>query len=322
MKRSYYFLAAIAALLFTTACQNINYKRTKSGLLYKIFPASGKDSLIKTGSVVKFNYAVKYNDSSLFDSHGKMPGFIRIQTLDKPSYDFQEIMPMLKKGDSAVIVQMVDTLMKLGAQQLPPNAKKGDRVVFTLKINEVFLVDSIARIDYNKEMEKDKPRAMKDQEEQMAKIRKQQEEMQKKKMEEWEKSGEIAKEFKEMEAYLAAKKISAQKTGKGTYVHIDQQGTGPAVEAGKYISVKYAGKFLDTDSVFEASTYSFTIVKDQVIEGWTEGLQLFKQGGKGTLYIPGFLAYYDSGGGPGKKPFTPLKFDVEILSVSDKAPGQ
>jgi FKBP-type peptidyl-prolyl cis-trans isomerase len=322
MKRINYVWVALALVSMATSCKNINYKKTKSGLLYKIFPAGGNDSVGKPGAVVKFNYCVKYNDSVLFDSHGKMPGFVVVQTQDRPSYDFQEIIPLMKKGDSAVVIQMIDTLMKHGSQQLPPNAKAGDRFVFAFKVSNIFPTDSLARIDYNAEREKDRPRAMKEQEEIMAQRRKQEEEIQKKKLAEWEKSGEIAKEIKAMEAYLAEKNITAQKTGLGTYVHVTDPGTGPAVTPGKYVNVKYSGRFLETDSVFEASSYAFTIGKDIVIQGWTEGLPLFKQGGKGTLYVPGFLAYGDTDRGPGTKPFTPLIFDIEVLSVSDSAPQQ
>jgi FKBP-type peptidyl-prolyl cis-trans isomerase len=273
--------------------------------------------LIRAGSVVKFNYVVKFNDSIMFDSHGKLPGFIRVMTLDRPSYDFQEIITDMKKGDSAVTVQMADTLLKAQSQLLPPNAKKGDRVTFAFRVTEVFLTDSVARADYNKEVEKDRPRAMKEQEEQMAKIQKEREDQMDKQIANWEKSGEVAKEINEMEAYLSSKKINAQKTGKGTFVRIDQQGTGPAAEVGKYVKVKYTGMLLPADSVFESNVYVLRLGKDAVIRGWTEGLQLFKQGGKGCLYIPGFLAYADGGGGPTSKPFAPLKFDVEILEVSD-----
>ena len=60
----------------------------------------------------------------------------------------------------------------------------------------------------------------------------------------------------------------------------------------------------------------------RLIRGWNEGLVLFKKGGKGTLYIPGFLAYGADPNGPARKPFAPLIFDVEILEVSDKPISQ
>ena len=49
-----------------------------------------------------------------FDSYGKMPGYLKLQAQipEKPSYDFQEILGMLRKGDSVITVQMSDTLMK------------------------------------------------------------------------------------------------------------------------------------------------------------------------------------------------------------------
>jgi FKBP-type peptidyl-prolyl cis-trans isomerase FkpA len=49
-------------------------------------------------------------------------------------------------------------------------------------------------------------------------------------------------------------------------------------------------------------------------------LKLFKKGGKGTLYIPAYLAY-DAQPGPDGKPFENLMFDVEIVDVTD-APVQ
>lgn len=121
-----------------------------------------------------------------------------------------------------------------------------------------------------------------------------------------------------MEAYLAAKKITAQKTGKGTYVHIDQQGTGLQAENNKYVSVKYTGKILTKDSVFQSSSYAFKLGNSEAIRGWDEGLLLFKEGGKGTLFIPGFLAYGKTPR-PGSPfgPFEALIFDVELLKVSD-----
>jgi FKBP-type peptidyl-prolyl cis-trans isomerase len=134
--------------------------------------------------------------------------------------------------------------------------------------------------------------------------------------EEMEKSGEVAKELKEMDAYLSANKINAQKTGKGTYVVIKEEGTGTPAANDKFVNVKYTGKILTTDSVFQSNSYAFQLGRGNVIRGWDEGLLLFKKGGKGTLYIPGFLAY-GKNPGPGGKPFEALKFDIELLDVSD-----
>jgi FKBP-type peptidyl-prolyl cis-trans isomerase len=211
---------------------------------------------------------------------------------------------------------LADTLMKKGAQ-VPPNTKPGDRFITTVRIIKVYSVDSVAMADINKEREKDMPRQLKEQAEMAAKKQKEEAALQLKEIEKLEASGEAPKEIKELEAWLAAKNIKAQKTGRGTYVTVDEPGTGAAADTGKYLKIKYTGKILMTDSTFESNIYpSLHLGKDPVILGWTEGLQKFKQGGKGTIYIPGFLAYGASPG-PGSKPFEALKFDVEILEVSD-----
>jgi FKBP-type peptidyl-prolyl cis-trans isomerase len=163
---------------------------------------------------------------------------------------------------------------------------------------------------------------MKEQEEQTAKMQKDQEAQQLKADEDLEKSGEIAKEFKQIETYLGRKNIKAQKVGKGTYVYIQQPGTGPAVEVNKYLKVKYSGRVLRNDSVFQSNTYAWQLGKDPVIRGWLEGLQAFKQGGKGTLFIPGYLAYGPTPNIPGTGPYEALIFEVEVLEVSDQPIAQ
>src|SRR5260221_938269 len=322
MKKLNYVLLMIAPLALMISCGKISYRKTKSGLVYKIFPSNGKDSLIKPGQIAKFQFITKLNDSVLYSSYGKMPGYAKITPLEPLPYNLLEILPMMKKGDSAVTVQMVDSLLKKG-EQLPPSAKKGDRITTTLRIAEVFATDSLTMIDYNAEMERDRPRQMKEQQEQTEKMEKERKEQLAKEEIELQKSGEIPKEVQAMEAYLASKKISAQKPGKGTFVHIEQQGTGPVAQDGKYVNVKYTGKHLDTDSTFQSSTYSFQLGMGKAIPGWDEGLKLFKQGGKGTLYIPGFLCYgKNPPAGSPFKPFEPMKFDIELLNLSDTAIAQ
>jgi len=317
MKKTIYVIWAIASVLLMSACNKVNYKKTRSGLIYHIFPSSGKDSLIRNGEVVKFNVTTSLNDSVIYSSYGKLPAYVKLMPLEPPPYNILEILPMMKKGDSAITVQMIDTLIKRG-DQYPPYAKKGDRMSITFRIIDVYATDSLATLDFNLESEKDRPRQLKEQEEQLAKLEKERKEQIANEELEMEKSGEVGKELKEMEIFLANKKIEAQKTGKGTFVVIKQQGTGPQAEVNKYVKVKYSGSFLESDSVFQASTYAFQLGKGNVIAGWDEGLQLLKQGGKATLYIPGFRAYGKNP--PQNSPFKPyqaLKFDVELLEVSD-----
>jgi FKBP-type peptidyl-prolyl cis-trans isomerase FkpA len=321
MKRVNYFLAMIAVAAMMASCNSVSYKKTKSGLLYKIISTNTKDSVAKTGDWLKVQFSNKINDSVLNTSYGKMPGYAQVMPLDNISYDVPEIFPLLRKGDSAIVVLLVDSLIrKNGGQGMPPFMKKGDRLVLTLKVLDVFKDESLYQADRQAETEKDRPRAMKEQEEEMAKMMKEQQEMKLKEELEMEKSGEAAKGIAEMEAYLKQKNITAQKTGKGTFVLIKEQGTGPMADSGKYVTVKYSGRTLEKDSVFDAGVYPVQLGTSQVIAGWDEGLQLFRQGGKGTIYVPGFRAYGKNH--PKFKPFQAMIFDVEMLNVSDTAVRQ
>jgi FKBP-type peptidyl-prolyl cis-trans isomerase FkpA len=314
MKRVNYLLLALIALCFLASCKNVNFKKTKSGLLYKIFPSDSKDSLAKPGNWVKLHYTTTVKDSVLQTSYGRMPYYGQVTPKAEGAYNPIEILSLVKKGDSAITVELTDTLFKRNVLPEDSFFKKGDRLITSFKVLEVFRSDSAYQADEKIEREKDMPKAMKEREEQMKK-------MQEAQLKQYEQTGEAAREIKEIESWLAAKKITATKTGHGTFVHIDQPGTGAPVVPGKYVKVKYSGKVLATDSVFQSWAYAFKLGSDPVVMGWTEGLQLFKQGGKGTLYIPGFLAYGENPG-PAGTPFAALIFDIEILQISDQQIAQ
>src|SRR6187399_3095702 len=149
-------MIVLAALAIVMLSCSADYKKTKSGVVYKIFPGNSKDSLVRFNDIVKFNLVYKINDSLLADTHGKMPGFFAVSPQIVGSYSEFEVFTQLRKGDSLVATLLVDTLLKKG-QQIP-FAKKGDQIKAYIKILEVFRTDSIARKDYEAEIAKDKPR--------------------------------------------------------------------------------------------------------------------------------------------------------------------
>jgi FKBP-type peptidyl-prolyl cis-trans isomerase FkpA len=316
MKHNTYLLLILAAIVIIAGCNSLDYKKTKSGLLYKIISSGNrKDSVAKENDYLKFNYITKLNDSVLQSSYGKLPGYSKVPPPGQIDYRPEEIFGMLKKGDSAVTVSLIDTFLKRGmANQLPPAAKKGDRIITSFKVLDVFTSEDRVRADYDAEVKKDMPRQQKEMQAQMAKQKKLIKEQMDKEEEELGKSGEIDKEIKAMESYLASKKIAAQRTGKGTFVFVKEPGSGSPINQGDTVSVKFTGRILATDSVFESNSYTFPLGVGEVIQGWDEGIKLFKKGGKGTLYIPGFLAY----GKNARPPFRPLEaliFDIEITDV-------
>lgn len=323
MKTVYSSLMMIALVAMVSSCSKVSYKKTKSGLLYKI-NSTTKDSLVKDGDWMKLHFVQKLNDSVLQTSYGKMPVYVKITSDQKAEYSPAEIFHLLRKGDSVLTVMMVDSLLKKNLmQELPPFMKKGDKITTGFKVTEVFHNDSTYQLDAKAEFDKDQPRQLKEQKEQEAKQTKERLAEQEKEQAELEKNGEAAKGVKAMEAYLASKNIQAQKAGKGTFVVIKEPGTGAQAAPGKFVTVKYDGKHINTDSTFDAGTFTRELGVAGLIIGMEDGLAAFKEGGKGTLYIPGFRAY---GNNPNPqspfKPMEPLKFEIELLGVSDTLPKQ
>ncbi|MFT3934595.1 MAG: FKBP-type peptidyl-prolyl cis-trans isomerase [Chitinophagaceae bacterium] len=305
---SFLVLLAAAVLAFASCKSNIDFKKTKSGLMYKIF-SDGKDSLVKQGNIIKINYTIKVgsSDSVLQTSYGKAPLYMPMQgNVPEDAYSPVEVFSLLRKGDSAYIVQLVDTLLKKNpGGAMPPFFKKGDKLITIVKVLNVFSSEDLANKDREIENAREKVRLEKEIE------------------------TDLVKGNADMTAWLAEKKINAVKTGRGTYVEVKEPGTGAQADSGKFVSVRYEGKTLEDGKVFQstmdpktAQPYTFKLGTNSVIPGWDEGIKMFKKGGKGTLYIPGPLAYgKNPPQGSSFKPNAALIFDVEITDVSDTMPA-
>ncbi|MGD2130120.1 MAG: FKBP-type peptidyl-prolyl cis-trans isomerase [Lysobacterales bacterium] len=108
-------------------------------------------------------------------------------------------------------------------------------------------------------------------------------------------------------------------TDSGLQYKVITMGDGPKPKATDRVTVNYRGTLLD-GTEFDSS-YSrnqpMTFQLDQVIPGWTEGLQLMPVGSKFEFYIPSNLAYGPNGAGP-IGPNSTLIFEVELLSIEDE----
>jgi FKBP-type peptidyl-prolyl cis-trans isomerase FkpA len=308
-KQPVYFLVVmmVVAVAFTSCKNNVDFKKTKSGIMYKIF-GDGKDSLVKSGNIIKINFTIKIasTDSVLTTSVGKSPVFVPIEgAVPADAYSPIEVFSMLRKGDSAEIVQMVDTLIKKSQGGTPPPfLKKGDKLITTIKVINVFASQDLASKDREAEAAKEKVRMEKEVE------------------------TDLVKANADMAAWLASKNIKAVKTGRGTYVEVKTPGAGMQADSGKFVSVRYEGKTLADGKVFQSTMdpqsqpYTFKVGIGGAIPGWDEGLPMFKKGGKGTLYIPGPLAYgKNPPQGSAFKPNEALIFDIDVVNVSDTQPA-
>ncbi len=109
----------------------------------------------------------------------------------------------------------------------------------------------------------------------------------------------------------------------GLHFEVVQAGTGATPKATDTVKVHHTGKLVD-GSVFDSSVQRGEPAEfqlDQVIPGWTEGLQKVQKGGKIKLHVPPQLAYGDDGR-PGIPPGSTLVFDVELLDIKTGAAPQ
>ncbi|WP_201534025.1 FKBP-type peptidyl-prolyl cis-trans isomerase [Psychrobacter ciconiae] len=114
-----------------------------------------------------------------------------------------------------------------------------------------------------------------------------------------------------------AKKEGVKTTASGLQYKAIKEGTGKSPKATDVVEVNYEGKLID-GTVFDSSYERGEPIEfplNQVIAGWTEGLQLMKEGGKYEFFIPSDLAYGEAGNA-GIEPNSTLIFTVELLKVN------
>ncbi len=129
--------------------------------------------------------------------------------------------------------------------------------------------------------------------------------------------GKKAKE--EGEAYLAenAKKESVITLPSGLQYKVLSKGTGKRPKATDQVKCHYEGMLVD-GTLFDSSIQRgepAVFGLNQVIKGWTEGLQLMQEGAKYRFFIPYTLGYGEHGAGTSIPPFAALVFDVELIKV-------
>ncbi len=236
---------------------------------------------IADGSYVSMHIRTKIADSAMFDSY-KMNNDKPIEQQLTAQFlgGFMDGFAMLSAGDSAVLRMPIDSAFKGG--QLPPFAKSGDKVTYVVKI---FSVKSA------EEFENEKKEAG---------------------------SKQISIDDKIIQDYIKANKLDAKKTASGLYYIIEKAGNGKHATAADKVKVHYKGTLIDGtkfDSSYDRNQ-PIDFPLSGVIKGWTEGIPLLEEGGKGKLLIPSGLAY-----GQNAPPGSPIKandvliFDVELLEI-------
>jgi len=286
------FIFFILSTIVFASCGKLEYKKTGSGLVYKIF-SDGKGDSVKTGDYIKFHIENKVNDSVYNTTFGKDPAYAQASGFGN-KYDISELWTKMRKGDSVIVLQSLDTFLKKGVQ-LPPEIKKGDKLIVTIKLLDIFKSESAANADREKAS-----------------------------------LANLPAEKEAVKKYLDENKIEGvQETSSGAFVKIIEPGTGNLIDSGNYVSVRYRGSLL-SGTVFESNMdsatiskgpLSFTINVDRMAKGFTDGIRLLRKGSVAKIYIPSSLAYGSTGNPPAIGPNEHIMFDIKVEDVQEKAPA-
>jgi len=311
MKSSKIVLSILAVSILFAACQSVEFRKSSGGVPYKIFSSKKGDSA-RAGTIVKYEVTQKIKDSVIYSSYErKHPEYFQVRPAgEKATYSnikatVEEVISKAKEGDSIYLTQATDSLIKENPQQTA--FKKGQQLVTTIRIEKVYKSEAEANADYMKEQaagyEENKKQGL-------ASFKK-----------DTAAQASIQRDDKEIEDYLKAHNIQAEKNEWGLYIERLTPGGGPKPKFGEYSNVNYKGMDLSGE-VFDQGTMPVQVGVSQVVYGFMEGVSQLTKGEKARIYIPSMLGYGPQGSPPRIKPNEILIFELQVLDITDKAPAQ
>ncbi|KWW30060.1 MAG: FKBP-type peptidylprolyl isomerase [bacterium P3] len=306
MKNSVKFaVLMLAAAVMATSCNKSDisgFKKTKGGLHYKFETKNRSGEGIHVGDVIVGKMVFRLDTTVLFTNAGDPQRLMMVRDSVFNGYDIDEGLLMMHEGEKAVFAIYADSVARyFQPNQLPPSYKPGSDMVFYY---EITVSGVVTREELQEEQENFR------------------EEMQQRQKEEPEL---LAK-------YIADNNITVQPNADGLYVIVNKRGNGPRVAMGKTVMMNYTGRLLD-GTMFDSSvesdakeggiynaqrTYeplSYEVGKMSLIRGWEDGVSGLPQGSQVTLIMPSSLGYGAQGAGQTILPYSPLRFDIEIVSV-------
>ena len=290
----------VAGAMMMAACGGSGFKTTDSGLMYKFEKQNKSAQQVQDGDVLVGEMTIKFDTTETFSNVGNAGRIMQAtKTFDG---DLYEGLLMMHIGDKATFAIEADTLAKfLQANQMPPYYQpgKGMKIYYEISLQDIVTKDEI----------------MQEQANFMAEMQQRQQ-----------------GEPEAIAAYVRDNNIKEKANNDGLYVIVKKKGNGAKVAAGKKVAINYTGRLLD-GTMFDSSvesdakrgniytadrTYeplSYTVGQMGLIKGWEDGINGQPEGTILQLIIPSALGYGSRGAGEMIPPYSPLVFDIEIVSV-------
>lgn len=288
-----FFSLLIGLLLIITGCQRTVWKQQIKGLKayannefwYEWIGTDKNAPKPQAGEEVRIDYTLGKGDQ-IFDQsyHNVYPVLVQIPE-DRYDNFFTKALKLMGQGDSLrLLIPAADVTDLLGQYVL--EFKEDELVTFTYKMHHI----------------------------------KSQATLQKEILVEQTYLDSIRKKIPLLIPQFTNKTLkNLQTTASGLSYLIFEEGTGEKAILGDAVSVHYIcfsneGKVVD-DSYTNMVPLSFVIGAQSLIEGWSEGTTLLKQGGKAVLFIPPHLAYGAQGNGDVIPPNSWVTFYIELMDV-------
>lgn len=304
MKKSIKMAALlVAGATMMVACNGTDkegFKKTESGLYYKFEKQNPDGQQVQEGDVLVGELTIRFDTLVIFSNKGD----VRRIAQATPNYEIKigEGLLMMHVGDVATFAMDADSAAKYVDPNLMPanyEAGKGQKLYYEISLQDIVSREELEqeRANFNSSMEE----RMKNEPEDIAK-------------------------------YIKDNNINAKPTADGLYIIVKKKGNGAKVATGKEVAVNYTGRLLD-GTMFDSSVESdakegdihnpqrtyepltYTQGRGQLIPGWEQGVEGQPEGSQLQLIIPSALGYGPRGAGQLIPPFSPLVFDIEIVSV-------
>ena len=304
MKNNFKFFAVLmAGVLLLAACNKSDipgFKKTKSGLHYKFEKTNNGGEKLQFGEAVVGELVFRLDNDTIFSNVGNPERIFVITDSVYHDGNISEGLLMMHKGDKAVFAIFADSIFKFfSPQQMPPKYQKGKGQILYY---EVFVEDVVTVEELQQEQQNFYERMTQ---------RKEQEPT-------------------DIVNYVKSHGITVAPQSNGLYIMPRKVGKGKPVAVGSKVSIRYTGRLFD-GTVFDSNVESvareagldrpsyepmtYEVGKMGLIKGWEQGIDGLKAGSEVTLVIPSSLAYGNRGAGQMIEPYTPLVFDIAIVSV-------
>jgi FKBP-type peptidyl-prolyl cis-trans isomerase len=319
-------LPIVLMLLFSNTHLKAQTIKLQSGIEYRYIKKGAATQTAKVGDFMSMIIKSSCSGQVLFDSKKFNKGMNTPVNfpIEKTKYngDVTEVLKLLHEGDSVLVRIQQDSFYRVPQAQRK-GMVAGEPVVYNIGVYSIKTAAQIKKLqdDYKKSMEafaKQQAIFKKQQQEQLL--------MQKKQ------AIVDKKQDQELVTYFEKNNIKNQKKlASGVYVVIDNEGTGDLIKPGFEVSMNYEKQSLsglkydsNIDTAFKhTSPTKANIGQRQIITGWEEGIQQFKKGGKGKIFIPSRYAYGSNKFGIRPNDTIPansiIKVSVEVLDVVDLA---